>query len=103
MININTLEFIILITNNNKHLMGNHCASLLGKQKTTRQCDDNIPNFSFGVEDMITIKKHPINQVYHIYRRPIACGSYGQVFKAIHRETEVVRAIKKIQTKQLGN
>jgi predicted unusual protein kinase regulating ubiquinone biosynthesis (AarF/ABC1/UbiB family) len=76
--------------------MGNHCASLLGKQKMTKQTDDCIPSFSFGVKDMIPIRKQPVNQIYYIDRRPLACGSYGQVFKAIHRETQVVRAIKKI-------
>lgn len=52
---------------------------------------------------MVELKSGKITDHYYFYRQCVAAGSYGEVYKAIHKETKAVRAIKKIQRLHLQN
>lgn len=52
---------------------------------------------------MITKNKHKIGQVYDIEAKTLGKGTYGEVSKAVHKDTGQVRAIKKIPRSKIKN
>ena len=48
-------------------------------------------------KDLIKIKKYPIENDYTIINPPIGKGSFGSVYKIIHKESGITWAGKKIE------
>lgn len=83
--------------------MGNYTFRNPTNKNSPTETPAPIPEFPFGVQDMIKVKKRGLSNNYYICHLPLGSGSYGKVYKAIHLQTKVVRAIKKIPTALLGN
>ena len=62
----------------------------------------HLPEFSYGVQDMIKIKKRSFTSDY-ILRGRLGSGSFGEVYQAIHINTGAVRATKRILSPRIHN
>jgi len=59
--------------------------------------------FLIRKETMIRKNLQPIEDVYKIDKKVLGTGAYGVVSKAVHRETNHERAVKKVAKKKIKN
>jgi serine/threonine protein kinase len=53
-----------------------------------------MSEYTTSSKDLVGLKKTPIRNDYNIVQPPLGSGTYGQVYKAIHKPTSILRAIK---------
>ena len=67
------------------------------KKAQSRQEEAEGPELKFGVQDFVGESKDRVENKYYFMKPPLGAGLFGTVFKARHKQTGHIRAIKKIR------